>query len=176
VAMAADLRPAIVLMDIGLPKVDGIEATQQVKKALPETRILMFSSADEEDVVFAALAAGADGYCLKSISGEQLEVAIRAILSGAAWLDPAIAAKVLTRAGGKVDSASASGQKGKFALSPREIEVLELLVNGSSNREIADALVVSQETVKTHMRHIMEKLAVSDRTQAAVKAMRENLV
>ncbi|MBC7999644.1 MAG: response regulator transcription factor [Leptolyngbya sp.] len=175
------LKPDVVLMDIGLPTMDGIEATRQVKEQAPDTRVIMLTSHDSDRDVFAALAAGADGYCLKEVSGPQLAMAIRCVADGAAWLDPGVASRVLKAcAVGGVNQAPAdviqkiSGSQ--QTLSQRELDVLKLVVDGLSNQEIADRLVVSVETVKTHMRHIMEKMAVSDRTQAAVKAMREGLV
>lgn len=177
-----NLKPDVVLMDIGLPTMDGIEATRQVKEQAPDTRVIMLTSHDSDRDVFAALAAGADGYCLKEVSGPQLAMAIRCVADGAAWLDPGVASRVLKACavGGGVNQAPTdivqkiSGSQ--QTLSQRELDVLKLVVDGLSNQEIADRLVVSVETVKTHMRHIMEKMAVSDRTQAAVKAMREGLV
>lgn len=174
-----ELLPNVVLMDIRMPVMDGIETTKRIKESLPETQVLMLTSHEQEDEVFAALAAGADGYCLKSISEQQLASAIRCVLTGGAWLDPEIARMVLKFTMDKFESGRVSlskGPKSKFALSSREIEVLKLIVDGCSNREIAEHLVLSMETVKTHVRHITEKLAVSDRTQAAVKALRNNLV
>ncbi|MCC7531529.1 MAG: response regulator transcription factor, partial [Candidatus Melainabacteria bacterium] len=176
------LKPDVVLMDIGLPTMDGIEATKKVKELAPDCKVIMLTSHDSDRDVFAALAAGADGYCLKEVSGTQLAMAIRCVADGAAWLDPGVASRVLKACavGGNVPQSAVSMTKQPTAaqqsLSQRELDVLKLVVDGLSNQEIADKLVVSVETVKTHMRHIMEKMAVSDRTQAAVKAMREGLV
>lgn len=188
VVAVSELKPNVVLMDIGLPAIDGIEATGQIKKNAPNVRVIMLTSHDNDRDVFAALSAGADGYCLKETPTSQLVLAIRAVADGAAWLDPGIASKVLRASvagaapGGRADSGTAvSGAVGahgepKSRLSQREIDVLKLVVEGMSNQAIAEKLYVSVETVKTHMRRIMEKLAVSDRTQAAVKAMREGLL
>ncbi len=176
------MKPDVVLMDIGLPTMDGIEATKKVKELAPDCKVIMLTSHDSDRDVFAALAAGADGYCLKEVSGTQLAMAIRCVADGAAWLDPGVASRVLKACavGGNVPQAAVSMTKqptgAQQTLSQRELDVLKLVVDGLSNQEIADKLVVSVETVKTHMRHIMEKMAVSDRTQAAVKAMREGLV
>lgn len=176
------IKPDVVLMDIGLPTMDGIEATRQVKEQAPDTRVIMLTSHDSDRDVFAALAAGADGYCLKEVSGTQLAMAIRCVADGAAWLDPGVASRVLKACavGGSASQAQVDVSQritsNQQSLSQRELDVLKLVVDGLSNQEIADRLVVSVETVKTHMRHIMEKMAVSDRTQAAVKAMREGLV
>ncbi len=178
------LHPQVVLMDIGLPLIDGIDATSQIKTEAPQTRIIMLTSHDNDRDIFAALGAGADGYCLKEVSSNQLAMAIRTVADGAAWLDPGIASRVLRASVAGTQAAapeSASSPGGKTAahntkLSQREVEVLNLVVEGLSNQEIAERLFLSVETIKTHMRHIMEKLAVSDRTQAAVKAMRQGLV
>lgn len=174
-----ELRPQVVLMDTGLPVMDGIEARQKIKVQFPDVRVIMLTWHDNHQDIFAALASGADGYCLKEVTSEQLSLAIRTVFEGAAWLDPGVASRVL-RTVGTVSRAAAdaagSQSAGGTPLSQREVDVLRLVVEGLSNEEIADRLCLSIETVKTHMRHIMEKLAVSDRTQAAVKAMREGLV
>jgi DNA-binding NarL/FixJ family response regulator len=180
VAKVKELKPNVVLMDIGLPMLDGIAATCQIKEQVPGTRVIMLTSHDNDRDIFAALAAGADGYCLKEVSGTQLVMAIRAVADGVAWLDPGIASRVLRACVTASPPASGDEAAAKTPvaspLSQRELDVLRLVVEGLSNQEIADRLILSVETVKTHMRHIMEKLAVSDRTQAAVKAMREGLV
>jgi NarL family two-component system response regulator LiaR len=180
VKKVAELKPQIVLMDIGLPLMDGIDATTKIKQEVPGTRVIMLTSHDHDRDIFAALGAGADGYCLKEVSGSQLVMAIRAVADGVAWLAPGVAGRVLRAcaSASPAPGTEASAKPSTLAspLSQRELEVLKLVVEGLSNQEIADKLILSVETVKTHMRHIMEKLAVSDRTQAAVKAMREGLV
>jgi len=201
VDLTKENRPDLVLMDIGMPIMDGVEAARLVKESLPETKVIMFTSHDTDDSVFAALSAGADGYCLKTLTAEQLLKAVSSVMDGAAWLDPGIARKVLRAASNSVapkdgeaeaeknevqavkdagkdiakDAKDAPGPN-PFALSQREMEVLQLLVDGLSNQEIADKLCLGTETIKTHMRHIMRKLSVSDRTQAAIKAMRQGIV
>ncbi len=176
IQQAEELRPAIVLMDIGLPNISGIDAAREIKKKLPQTRVIMFTSHERDEDVLAALAAGADGYCLKTIEMEQLAVAITSVHAGAVWLDPAVARFVIQNCLNSPAVNKNANQTTTFPLSDRELEVLTLLVEGLSNHEIAKRLSVSETTVKTHMRHIMEKLAVTDRTQAAVKALRQGLV
>jgi DNA-binding NarL/FixJ family response regulator len=138
----------------------------------------MLTTQDRDDDVFASLAAGADGYCLKDASVESLVAAIRAVSAGACWLDQGIAKRVLKASADRqsVKAPAEETKPDKFTLSSREHEVLELLVEGLSNQQMAARLFITHETVKTHMRHIMEKLVVSDRTQAAVKALREGLL
>ena len=181
-AAVEKLAPDVVLMDIGLPVTDGIQATLQIKSQMPKTRVIMLTSHDNDRDIFAALGAGAHGYCLKEVSTSQLGMAIATVADGAAWLDPGIASRVLRASAKAGQSASASDPNAakqaasEAGLSQREIEVLTLVVEGLSNQEIAERLILSTETIKTHMRHIMEKLAVSDRTQAAVKAMRQGII
>ncbi len=178
VVQAQRLNPAVVVMDISMPVLNGIEATQSIKTLLPDVKVIILTTREEDDTIFAALAAGADGYCLKDASPEVLESAIRACSLGASWLDPAIAKRVLqsSTVNHPKQSTNPKAKVEKFALSEREREVLQLVVDGMSNHQIADRLFITTYTVKTHMRHIMEKLMVSDRTQAAVKALRDGLV
>jgi DNA-binding NarL/FixJ family response regulator len=173
VTTAARVKPAIILMDIGLPGISGIEAASRIKKENEKVRILMLTSHELEEDVFAALSANCDGYCLKAIESEQLVAAIRAVNQGGTWLDPSIAKVVVDS---YVKRRQVVARPGKASLSERELEILSLVVDGLTNCEIAQRLVLSAETVKTHMRHILEKLAVNDRTQAAVKALRDGLV
>jgi DNA-binding NarL/FixJ family response regulator len=183
--LAKSLAPDVVLMDIGLPGKNGVEATQTIKKECPQIKILMLTLHDSDDDVRAAFGAGADGYCLKDIPTPTLALAINSIAAGAVWLDPRIAKTFLqfnTPRGKyqyKMDSGATvavGGDNEEAELTPRELEVLELLAQGLSNNEIAEKLFVSGQTVKTHVRHIMEKMAVSDRTQAAVRAIKKGLV
>lgn len=173
VELALQLQPNIIIMDIGLPKLDGIAATQQIKAALPEMRVVMLTSHKAEQEMIAALASGADAYCVKGTSLEQLLLAIACAQEGATYLDPQIARQI-------VDSLKPASpqqnQQNIGQLSNRELEVLKLLVEGKSNPEIAETLYISLSTAKAHVRSIMHKLAVDDRVQAAVVALRSGLV
>jgi two-component system, NarL family, response regulator LiaR len=175
-----ECKPDVVLMDIGLPEMDGIETTQKIKAVLPHIRIIMLTSKDNEQDVFAALAAGADAYCMKGIPPETLATAIHAVNDGAAWLDPGIAKIVLGRFKGMTLPLDAAAMQPKKVLdSPlteREMEVLSLIVEGLSNPQIADRLCITKATAKAHVHSILQKLCVDDRTQAAVLAMRQGYV
>ncbi len=170
VALALKLRPNIVVMDIGLPRLDGIAATQQIKAAAPEIRVVMLTSHTTETEIIASLSSGADAYCIKGASIDRLLAAIAAAQEGATYLDPQIARKVVEH----LKPPALPSNIGQ--LSQRELEVLRLLVEGHSNPEIAAVLYLSPNTVKTHVRGIMNKLAVDDRVQAAVVALRAGLV
>lgn len=172
VELAKNLHPDIVVMDIGLPRLDGIAATQQIKAALPDTHVVMLTSHTSETEVIGALSSGADGYCVKGTSVESLLAAITAAQEGASYLDPQVARLVMDHL--KQPASSEPTLIGQ--LSQRELEVLTLMVEGRSNTEIAAELYLSPNTVKTHVRGIMNKLAVDDRVQAAVVALRAGLV
>jgi DNA-binding NarL/FixJ family response regulator len=179
VKSALELSPAVILMDIGMPIMNGIDAVKKIKAAAPQLRVVIFTESSTDADILAALSAGANGYCLKECQANQIAVTIRAVNEGIACLDPAIAKKILalTQAPGATEKAlNSTGSFNKFGLSPRELEVLSLVVDGQSNQQIADGLYLSIDTVKNHMRYILAKLAVSDRTQAAVKAMKEGIV
>lgn len=163
-------HPDLIVMDIGLPRLDGIAATQQIKAALPNVRVVMLTSHTSETEIIAALSSGADAYCIKGSDVTRLISAIAAAQEGATYLDPQIARRVIEHLKPpKTDNTI--GQ-----LSQREVDVLKLMVEGLSNPEIAAKLYLSPNTVKTHVRGIMNKLAVDDRVQAAVVALRAGLV
>lgn len=182
VEKAKELLPDVILMDIGLPVIDGIEATRQIKEMNLDSKILIFTSRDSDDDVFAALAAGADGYIMKGATATQLTAAIKAVNEGTAWLDPAIARLVLSNVQRQkaeesaTDTINYKAGKNSFGLTEREMEVLALIVDGLSNPEIAEKLFITRATAKAHVHSILQKLYVDDRTQAAVTAMREGLV
>lgn len=169
---ALELLPSsdaqVIVMDIGLPGMDGIEATRLVKERFSDLRVVMLTAHQLETEVLASLASGADAYCLKSTDPSSLLLAIRAAAIGSTYLDPQIAHLVLGRI--------TAPEEGEVALSPRELEVLRLIAEGLSNREIGERLGISVATVKTHVQEILARLSASDRTQAAVKALRQGLI
>ena len=174
-----EIKPDIVLMDLGLPGINGIEATQQIKAFDENIRVIILTSHDRDEEVLASLGSGANAYCLKDIEPATLVNVIKTVTQGAAWLDPAIA-KVALKLFPKPEStqilSSAEAQDARAQLTEREIEVLKLLVKGKSNTEIAKDLIVSVHTAKAHVCSILQKLCVDDRVQAAVKAIKENII
>ena len=176
----ARLKPDLILMDIGLPDVDGIETTRRIKADYDSVRVMMLTSRDHETEVTAAFSAGADGYCLKETASEQIAAAIRAVFEGIVWMDPLIAKRALSvclkTEQAKSPQQLTASKDNKASLTKREFEILELVVDGLSNKQIADKLAISLDTVKNHMRYVLAKLSVSDRTQAAVKALKEGLL
>ncbi|OLP18157.1 DNA-binding response regulator [Leptolyngbya sp. 'hensonii'] len=170
VEAALKLKPDLIIMDIGLPRLDGIEATKRIKEALPDVRVVVLTSHTTETEIVAALSTGADAYCIKGARVDRLLAAIAAAQEGAIYLDPQIARRV-------VEHLKPPANVNNLAqLSDRELEVLKLMVDGLSNPEIAAKLYLSPNTIKTHVRGIMNKLAVDDRVQAAVVALRSGLV
>jgi two-component system, NarL family, response regulator LiaR len=178
VELAAQLAPDIVLMDIDLPVMDGITATQKIKSDRSDTRILALSAFDNDTQVMGMLAAGADGYCLKTIEWEQLLAVIHLIQGGGAYLDPAVARKVARMLKPPIppELAADAPPSALPVLSSRERDVLKLIAEGHSNQQIAELLFLSLGTVKSYVRMILNKLSVDDRVQAAAKAIREGLI
>jgi NarL family two-component system response regulator LiaR len=171
VAEADRLRPDVILMDLVMPELDGIEAIRQVIAAWPHARILVLTSFATDDKVFPAIKAGARGYLLKDSSPEELVRAIHQVHRGDAWLHPSIARKVLQELAG-----GSSGQPPTpDPLTPREVEVLRLVARGLGNQQIAGTLALSEATVRTHVSTILGKLHLASRTQAALYALREGL-
>ncbi|TRU90118.1 MAG: response regulator transcription factor [Microcystis novacekii Mn_MB_F_20050700_S1] len=172
VQLALSLRPDLVVMDIGLPRLDGIAATKQIKEVLASVHVVMLTSHTLQQEVIAALASGADAYCIKGASLDRLLAAIEAAKDGATYLDPQIARLVMDN----LKAPAVQPNPNLALLSEREMEVLKLIVEGKSNAEIAEQLYLSTNTIKTHVRGIMNKLAVDDRVQAAVIALRSGIV
>lgn len=170
VEAALRLKPDLIVMDIGLPRLDGIAATQQIKKSMPDVRVVVLTSHTTETEIIAALSSGADAYCIKGSSIDRLLMAIAAAQEGATYLDPQIARRVIDH----IKPPTPNEHLGQ--LSQRELDVLRLIVEGKTNPEIAESLYLTTNTIKTHIRGIMNKLAVDDRVQAAVVALRSGLV
>lgn len=164
------LQPDIVLMDLVMPELDGIEAIRQIKQQGGTTRVLVLTSFATDDKVYPAIEAGADGYLLKDSGSETLLQAIRSVHQGQTSLHPEITKKILRRLARKVEQPLAPEQ-----LTPREVDVLRLVAQGLSNQQIADRLVVSEPTVRTHMTNILGKLQLTSRTQAALYALQHGI-
>ncbi len=182
VEKALKLKPDVVIMDIGLPTIDGIEATRKIKNSNPDIKVLMYTSREEEDDIFDSFKAGADGYITKGATSEQTVAAVIAVSEGAGWLDPAIAKIVLTNIRKSSDVEKKRGVinyklgKNLYGLTEREMEVLALIVDGMSNPQISEKLVITLSTTKTHVHSILQKLYVESRSKAVATAMKEGLV
>jgi len=173
--LAAKLRPQIVLMDMRMPILDGVEATRRLRETQPECRVIVLTTFDDDALVFEGLRAGAVGYLLKAVSSPRLLEAIHAVARGDSILEPSVTAKVVAEFA-RLANQAARPQALANPLSDRETEVLRLVVTGATNREIAATLVIAEGTVRNHLTNILDKLEVSDRTQAAVKAKTLGLV
>ncbi len=162
----------VVLMDLGLPGMNGIDATHIVRRMNPDIKIIILTSHDSDDEVLASLTAGANAYALKDITPETLATVIESVNKGAFWLDPRIA-RIALNLFSRLKALNMDEMYGEsFKLTSRENEVLQMIVDGKSNTEIAKQMIISHNTVKAHVGNILEKLAVSDRVQAAVKAVK----
>jgi two-component system, NarL family, response regulator LiaR len=164
-------RPDAAVIDIGLPGMDGVELTRRVRERLPQTRVVIVTMIDAEREVLAALAAGADAYVLKTSDPDRIRAAVEIACEGGAYFDPQIANLVLAKFSGAREVSA-----GATPLSARETEILRLIADGSGNAEIAEQLHIGLGTVKGHVRDILEKLSASDRTQAAVVALRRGYI
>ena len=171
VEVAAKVQPDVVLMDVRMPILNGVRATRRLKRSLPQCRVIVLTTFDDDEYVFDALRAGAAGYLLKDVKSTRLVEAIRATARGESILEPTVAAKVIAEFT-RVSSLVPSAQMAQLVepLSERELEILALIARGASNNEIADQLFIAEGTVKNHVTHILGKLGVRDRTQAALKA------
>lgn len=166
----AALQPDVVLMDIRMPNLDGVEATRRLRLRWPEARIIILTTFDDDAFVFDGLRAGALGYLLKDVSGEELAEAIRKVASGGALIEPSIARKVLAEFARLAEPARPADEQLSEPLSEREKEILRLMAQGANNRQIASQLFLAEGTVKNYVSTILDKLSVEDRTQAALRA------
>jgi len=172
VQMATEMRPDVIIMDIAIPKLNGIEATRQIKLTHPTAAVLILSAYDDDEYVFGLLKAGAAGYLLKTARGDELTRAVRAVHKGESVLDPIIARKVINRfrLPGKAPELGRPSEH----LSDREIGVIKLAAKGMTNKDIADELHLSRRTVEGHLRTIFNKLGVGSRTEAVLCGLRKN--
>jgi DNA-binding NarL/FixJ family response regulator len=176
VAKAQELAPDVILMDVRMPRMGGVEATAQVRDILPSTKILMLTVSDEEDDLYEAIKAGASGYLLKEISIEEVAEAVRAVHQGQSLISPSMASKLFNEFTLLARRASEQAQLPAPVLTARELEVLALMAQSKSNREIAEALFISENTVKNHVRNILEKLHLHSRMEAVLYAMQKRLL
>ncbi|MEX2293789.1 MAG: response regulator transcription factor [Acidimicrobiales bacterium] len=176
IAKVEDMAPDVVLMDIRMPRVSGIEATRAIAERVPAAKILMLTVSDEEEDLYEAIKAGATGYLLKEISIEEVATAIRAVVGGQSLISPSMASKLLTEFTSLTKKAEDRQSVSTPRLTDRELEVLKLVAEGMSNREIAGELFISENTVKNHVRNILEKLHLHSRMEAVVYAVREKLL
>jgi DNA-binding NarL/FixJ family response regulator len=171
VQMARELKPDVIIMDISMPRLNGIEATKQIKACCPSVAILVLTAYDDEQYVFSVLSSGAAGYLLKDVGVQELMEAIKTVYSGDSVLHPAIARKVLNRF--KLPREDAQKEQAADILSERESTVLKMAAGGLSNNEIARELHLSVSTIESHLRAIFNKLAVGSRTEAVIEALKK---
>ena len=174
--IASKKRPAVVLMDLQMPVLDGVAATRQLRSAQPDSRVIVLTTFDDDDYVFEGLRAGALGYLLKDAPSEKLVEAIRAAARGESFLQPSVASKVIAEFTRITDKRVQHHRSLIEPLSSRELEILSLIAKGDSNKEIAATLLIAEGTVKNHVTNILGKLAVRDRTQAALKGVELGLI
>ena len=176
VMKAAEFAPDVVLMDVRMPRVNGIEAARAIRGSSPSTKIIMLTVSDEDDDLYDAIKAGANSYLLKEVSVEEVPEAIRAVVQGQSLISPSMASKLLHEYTSLARRADEKQQYPTPALTQRELEVLKLVAKGQSNREIGDELYISENTVKNHVRNILEKLHLHSRMEAVIYAVRERLL
>jgi len=174
IQQAEEVVPDVVLMDVRMPRMSGIEATRVIVESVPTAKVLMLTVSDDEEDLYEAVKAGATGYLLKEISIEEVANAIRAVVTGQSLISPSMASKLLS----EFNNLARQAQQKVIApkLTDRELQVLKLVAQGMSNREAAETLFISENTVKNHVRNILEKLHLHSRTEAVVYAVREKLL
>ena len=175
VRLVGERGPDVVLMDLRMPRLDGVEATRRIARGYPATRVVVLTTYADDVSIFGALEAGALGYLTKGAGAQEIQRAIRTIHAGEALLDPAVQRRVIQAVVGHEHPASRRAQRVPDDLTPREAEVLRLLAQGLNNREIAERLVITEATVKTHVNNIFSKADLRDRAQAVVYAIRHGL-
>lgn len=175
VALAAELAPDVVLMDVRMPEMGGIEAAKRIRDTQPTIKVVMLTVSDDEEDLFASIRAGATGYLLKEVAIDEVAEAVRAAARGHGLVSPSMAAKLLTEFNA-LSRRTDAGRSTAPRLTDRELEVLRLVAKGMSNRDIARELVIAENTVKNHVRNILEKLHVRSRMEAAMYAVREKLL
>jgi len=172
VEKAVALRPDVVLMDLQMPRLDGVEAIRRIRAQLPKTQVIILTTYDTDELVFQGIQAGARGFLLKDAPREELFRAVAAVHRGESLLQPSVAAKLIDR----VNQLGASPPPAEDRLSDREMDVLRLMAKGQPNKEIAQALFISESTVKTHVASIFQKLGVRDRTEAVTQALQRGIL
>ena len=175
VELAARLRPDVVLMDVRMPNMDGIAATRELLERVPSARVIVLTTFEDDDYIFGSLSVGASGFLLKRTRPEELIAAIHTIAAGEALLSPSVTRRVVDRMAPSLPVGATSSER-LDELTPRERDVLELIARGLSNREIADALVIEESTVKTHVKRILMKLGLRDRVHAVIVGYETGLI
>ena len=176
ISLAHKLLPSVVLMDLQMPVLDGVAATRRLHQELPDCRVIVLTTFDDDEMVFDGLRAGAIGYLLKDAPSEKLGEAVRSAARGESFLQPSVAAKVVAEFARLTNKPAMNSRALVEPLSDRELEILSLIADGASNREIAGTLFLAEGTVKNHVTNILGKLGVRDRTQAALKARDTGLI
>jgi DNA-binding NarL/FixJ family response regulator len=176
IGKAEEFVPDVLLMDVRMPKLNGIEAARAIRESVPSAKIVMLTVSDEEDDLFDAIKAGANGYLLKEISIEEVADAIRSVVQGQSLISPSMASKLLNEFNTLAKQADEKPRLQAPRLTTRELEVLKLVAQGMSNRDVAEALFIAENTVKNHVRNILEKLQLHSRMEAVVYAVREKIL